>query len=503
MANYIGIDLGTTNSAVSVLDETGKPRIVHNQDGGNTTPSVITFTDKHSYYIGEEAYKNLANNESNTFGRFKRHMGTSKTYDVFGKTHTPESLSALLLKKIKEDTEKQVGSITKAVVTIPANFANEAREATLNAAKVAGLNVEYIINEPTAAALYYAFSSGKKLNGNYVVYDLGGGTFDVSVISVKDDDISVLATEGVNRLGGDDFDKKLQDFIGTEFESNTSQKLDVIEYNTISAEEDKKSLSKKDTVKVRCFSKDGSSRQNIEVSKQQFEESISSLIAQTEMLCETVLDDASVKTTDINAVFLVGGSTRIPCIAESVERVFGIKPDTSANPDEVVALGASLYAAYKAGGLGLNNEQQETFKNMNVGEITSKYFGTLSLGIDEDKEQMSLTNDVIIEKGQKIPYEKEITVYTAIDNQTRVQCRVTESNTHETDPDFVKIIWDGDLELPANRPAGQKVMIKYSYDDNQIMKCSFMDVESGKKTEVDLSMNDNQSDIDIEKFTVA
>ena len=397
-----------------------------------------------------------------------------------------------------------IGNIAtiKAVITIPANFANEAREATLNAAKKSGLNVKYIINEPTAAALYYAFHSGRELDGAYAVYDLGGGTFDVSVIKVKGKDVEVLATEGVSKLGGDDFDKALQNLVANKYEEETKSELDLEDYTLIDAEEDKKSLSRRETVKIGIRSTGG--RTKFEIKQDDFEEVISSFIAQTEMLCETALDDAGLTPNDISEVFLVGGSSRIPCIQKSVERVFKREPVSFANPDEVVALGAALYAAYKSDGKFLNAIQKQSVKKISVAEITSKFFGTISVGIDNARNQLTSTNSIIIEKGEKIPCTKEESFFTMTEGQTQVNCVVTESNTKETDPKFVKIIWEGDLELPADRPANQEVIVRFSYDENQIMKCSFIDVETDQKTVVDLSMGKNKEtkELDIEKFMV-
>ena len=501
MTNYIGIDLGTTYSGVSRLDETGRPIIVHNTDGANITPSVVTFTAKDKSEVGEEARKNL-DIDPNTFGRFKREMGTSKEYEAFGVKHTPKSLSALLLKKLKEDAEKSIGESEEAVITIPANFANEAREDTLDAARKAGLKVKHIINEPTAAALYYAFHAGRELDGIYAVYDLGGGTFDVSIIEVHDKDVEVLATEGVSKLGGDDFDKALKKIVGDKYKAETGEELDPEDYTSNDAEEDKKSLTKRDEVKVSLRSTGG--RASFMITKSEFEEAISSLIAQTEMLCETALDDADLSPSDISEVFLVGGSSRIPCIQKSVERIFKREPVSFANPDEVVAMGAALYAAYKSDGKFLNAIQKQSIEKISVAEITSKFFGTLSVGMSSARDELTQGNSIIIEKGEKIPVTKSESFYTMRENQTGVNCVVTESNTKETDPKFVKIIWEGDLELPADRPANQEIVVKFSYDQNQIMKCSFIDVETDKKTEVDLSFGRGKEseDIDIDKFMV-
>jgi molecular chaperone DnaK len=485
MTNYIGIDLGTTFSAVATLDETGRPIIVHNEEGVNLTPSVISFLAPNKVEVGESA-RRILGHDPNTIGRFKRNMGTSETYLAQGAQHTPTALSSLLLKKLKDDAISSIQHIEEAVVTIPANFANEAREETMEAAKLAGLNVKFIINEPTAAALFYAYKTGEELLGNYAVYDLGGGTFDISIVNVANQNVDVVATNGVSKLGGDDFDEALQKVVFKKFKEATGNDLDPGDFTKNDAEEEKKTLSKRDKCLVRVSAQSG--RANIDISREEFEEAISSLLAQTEMLCESTLDDAGLSPSDIKEIFLVGGSTRIPCIRESIRRIFKNEPISTANVDEVVALGASLFAAYKSDRKKLSVIQRNSVEKIKVSEITSKCFGVISMGYDEARKESKLHNSVLIKKNEKIPTSVTETFLTIHDGQESVECQVTESSTPETDPRFVKIIWNGNLELPGGRPAGQKVDVTFSYDDNQIMQCSFLDVESKRKTNVDLNM---------------
>ncbi len=501
MATLVGIDLGTTYSAVARLDESGRPVIVHNSEGANITPSVVACTGPGETLVGEEARRGL-DLDGNTFGRFKREMGSDQVYESDWDKHTPTSLSALVLRKLKKESEASIGSILEAVVTIPANFANEAREATLAAARDAGLNVKFIINEPTAAALYFAHHSGTQLAGTYAVYDLGGGTFDVTLVRVKGKDIEVLGTEGVSRLGGDDFDQKLQDLVVRKYGDQTGGALDKRDYGRNDAEEDKKSLSRRDKVVVRAAGSAG--RANIEITRAEFEEAISALIAQTEMLCETVLTEAGVSPADISDVILAGGSTRLPAVRDSVERVFGKAPVSFGNPDEVVALGAALYAAIKTDTANLNAIQRREAEKVAVQEITSKYFGTISVGFNQSRNESELQNSVIIKKGEQIPCSVTEEFFTIGDGQTEVFCRVTEANSAETDPRFVKIIWEGNLNLPPGRPAGQQIDVSFAYDDNQVMRCAFVDVATGKRSDVDLSMRKagDDGDLDIDKFIV-
>ena len=493
---FFGIDLGTTFCSVATIDETGRPVSILNKEGGNSTPSCVLI-DGTDIAVGEEARKQMFVPGANAIGRFKRDMGTNKTYEVDGNTFTPTELSCILLKKLKADAEESVGPCGEAVVTIPANFANEAREATLAAAKAAGLNVKYIINEPTAAALYYSFNGDVKVSGNYAVYDLGGGTFDISIVAINGHDVEVLASNGVGKLGGDDFDRALQLVAQKKFLALHGDTLEDADYDKNSAEEQKISLSSRDSVKARA------NRKNIELTRSEFEEALSSFIAQTEMLCEAALEEAGLEPSDIEAVFFAGGSTRIPLVKESVKRTFNKEPITVANVDYVVSLGAALYAAHKGDTSALSSVQRNSIKKLSLQERTSKYFGTISMDSDNARGEDRLSVSVIIPKGEMIPCEVTKSFSTVREGQTAVHCRVTESNAPETDPKFVKVIWEGDLELPPGRDAGQVVTASYAFDDNQIMKCRFLDVGSEKEIVIELSTEGAKMDSSgIDKFTV-
>ena len=501
MSNLVGIDLGTTYSAISRLDDNGNPEIIDNSEGQNITPSIVSFENESNVIVGNVAMQ-IYGVDENTFGRFKREMGTDKEYLVFDKKYNPVSLSSFVLKKLKEDCEKNHGAISEAVVTIPANFANEAREATLIAAKTAGLSVKNIINEPTAAALYYAYSSGEELNGIYAIYDLGGGTFDISIIKVKGSDIEVLNSDGVSRLGGDDFDNKLIEIVMKKFKKQTGKELDPEDFTKNDAEIHKKTLSSRDKTKIRISSTKG--RVVLEVTKLEFENSISSLIAQSEITCENALDEIKKSVNDINEIILVGGSTRMPSIIKSVEKVFKKKPKTFGNPDEAVALGAALYVAYKSDPSNLTPLQKRAISKVNISDVTTKFFGTSVVNINSEESDSLVQNDILIRKGEKLPCSITKDYVTMYENQTRINCDVTESNVEEKELDFVKKIWGGKLDLPPGRPANQLIKVTFSYDENQTMKCSFVDVESNKKTEINLSLdNENiQTDIDINDFKV-
>lgn len=501
MSNLVGIDLGTTYSAIARLDDTGRPEIIVNKEGENITPSIVLLESKTDVIVGSIAKSNYGA-EPNIFGRFKREMGTNKEYKAHGEIFNPTSLSSFVLNKLKEDAESIIGDINEAVVTIPANFANEAREATLSAAKTAGLSIKDIINEPTAAALYYAYSSGEELSGIYAVYDLGGGTFDISIIKVEGTDIEVMTTDGVNKLGGDDFDDKIIEIVRTKFKKETGKDLEVEDFTKNDAEEIKKTLSARNKAKT-SFSSSGE-RAIIEVSRKEFVDAISTKIAEAEMTCENAIDAAELSVSDINQVILVGGSTRMPCVQESVEKVFKKKPKTVGNPDEAVALGAALFVAYKADPAKLNPLQKKAVAKVKISDVTSKFFGFTSSTIDEETSKRIPINSIIIPKDEKIPCTITKDFYTIADGQTLINLTVNETHVEETDPEFAKAIWEGTLEVPEGRPAGQRVDVTFAYDENQIMKCSFLDVSSNIKTEIDLNVNNegSKSEIDINDFKV-
>ena len=475
MAAFIGIDLGTTYSAISYIDENGNPKIVNNNEGQNITPSCI-LVEGNNHIVGEPARKLLGSND-NVLARFKRDMGKKgKKYNVDGKEYTPTECSVLVLKKLVKDAKKEIGEIGETVITIPANFSNDERVATLTAAKLAGLKVENIVDEPTAAALYYAFKGGVELKGHFVVYDLGGGTFDVSIIKVDKQNINVVASDGVKKLGGDDFDTILQKIVKKKFKDEHDEKIEEQDYTKTEAEDDKKSLSNRDKVDVRA------NKKHIKVTRAEFEEKISTLVSQSEMICESILNETNLTPSDIQDVFLVGGSTRVPLVEKTVERVFKKKPTKSINVDEAVVLGASLYAAYKGDQSKLSVTQKKSVNKIKVTDVCPAFFGTL---IDDRTGKLVVAN--IIEKNTPRPCSVTESFETIQDGQESVKCRITSSMGLQTDPTFVNIEWDGELSLPSGRPAGQEVKITYSFDDNGTMHASFIDVETGKETKTTLS----------------
>ena len=493
MGSFIGIDLGTTFSALARIDETGGAVVVHS-NGQNIMPSCVAFENSEPI-VGEAARRMWDGKDKAS--RFKREMGTSKVYTLAGKRYTPTDLSAMVLKKLIDGASPPIGDIEEVVVTVPANFANEAREATLQAAREAGLNIRFIINEPTAAALYYSHHEKRNIQGIYAVYDLGGGTFDVSIIRVEKHDVEVLCSNGVHKLGGMDFDEALQKIVAKKYLEDAKEKLEPGDYHNGDAEDDKKSLSERDQVTARA------NRKAITVTRQEFEEAISSYVTQTELLCESTIEEAGLKVSDIRGVLCAGGSTRVPVVRESIKRVFGKEPICSVNVDEVVALGAAVYAAHRGDQTKLSNAQKERIGGLNLSECTGRYYGTIILTRDESGQQQRV-NSILIEKNAKIPGSVTKTYYTVYDNQTTVDCTVTECATNETDPQFVTIEGNASLELPQGRPAGQAIDVTFSYHDNQTMQCFFIDVETKKKIEITVRIATQQDheETNISNFTV-
>ena len=484
--NIIGIDLGTTTTLVARFNEAGRPEITNNAEGNPITPSVIQIDDAGSVIVGTEAKKFLGTGAANVFAEFKREMGTDKTWPIGGKNVTPVELSALLLKKVVADYAAQFGQPESVVITWPANYRNEQREATKAAAARAGLKVEYYIEEPTAAALYYATDT--VLDGKYLVYDFGGGTFDVTLIEAHGNNITVLYQDGVQQLGGKDLDLALLKIIGDKFRTKTGDEFNAEDccFDKLLTESAKHTLSIRESTQIRLVSaKHGPIA--IDLSRDEFEAGISHLVSQAEMACENVLrcgkDNPAdhVKKTDIKEIFMAGGTSRVPAMQASVERLFGKKPMVK-NPQSAIALGAAIYAAHKSSGGTLNALQARAVADIDVALIAPHFFGTNCLNEDGS----GLYNDTVITKGTKLPCVEERTYAVAYDNQTKVNCVVNQSGIAERNTEYVTKIWEGSLALPSGRPAGQPIKVTYAYDINGTMQCSFEDVKTGKVTKVDL-----------------
>jgi molecular chaperone DnaK len=478
MTKIAGIDLGTTFSAIAHLNEMGKPTIIPNKEGDRIMASAVYFDDG-QILTGTEAINTACRDDESRCVRWiKRHMGDADHKVLInGKEYTPAEISAIILKKLYQDAVPQVGEITDVVISVPANFEEVARKATMDAGKIAGLNVIGIVNEPTAAALYYAIEH--KVSGRVLVFDLGGGTFDVTIADVDGTDIQVVTSEGSRNLGGYNFDQELVGYFEAEYRNKNGAELVSPDCNRtrleLEAEDVKKSLSRREQVNTKL------KEDRHATSREKFEELISSHLATIEMLIETALDGAKCKPSDIDKVLLAGGSSRIPAVQRLLKKMFGYEPTLVGNVDECVALGAALYA-----GLRLMEESPEkvpdgikgNLRTVSVGEVANQSFGTICLNDNKATGREQPMNDIIIPKDQPIPCEFTKTYYTVADGQVRYRGTITQGESD--DPDLVSRIAEDTMSLPPNRPRGRPIDVTYTYDTNQRMRCVFKDRESGE-----------------------
>ena len=489
MKGFVGIDLGTTFSVLSVIDETGRPLIVPNRDDENITPSCVDERAA-AFRVGTAARATWGVSGGNSSGRaaarFKRDMGTAMQFHINDHVFSATQLSAIVLRKLVLDAKDRGVEADEAVVTIPANFPNTAREATMEAAKTAGLQIRHIINEPTAAALYYAYTQNEPLAGNYAVYDLGGGTFDVSIIRMHGRVMDVLASNGLPRLGGYDFDQLLRDIVEQKYEAQAGAPMRSSDFTLNDAEAMKIRLSEKEKDDVDVGR--GGGGELIEVRREELEAVIAPMISRAELLCETTLQEAGITINELQGVLFVGGATRMPLVRESARRVFRREPFADAKVDEAVALGAALYALYKGDRKTQTPAQRATIDKISVSESTSKCFGTIAMTYSSQRDEAVRVNDILIPKGTRIPYATTRSYLTVQTNQQLIRCRITESEQTETDPKLVTVLKEVEMDLPPGRAAKQEIKVTYAYDENQIMHCSFVDVISGRERGVSLSM---------------
>ena len=415
MSKIIGIDLGTTNSCVAVM-EGGKPTVIANTEGARTTPSVVAFTKTGERLVGEPAKRQAVTNADNTISSIKRDMGTDRGRTIDGKKYSPQQISAMILQKLKADAESYLGEkVTEAVITVPAYFNDAQRQATKDAGKIAGLDVKRIINEPTAAALAYGLDNEKEQK--IMVYDLGGGTFDVSIIEIGDGVIEVLSTNGDTRLGGDDFDQRIIDWIIREFKAAEGIDLSgdkmALQRMKEAAEKAKKELSSAITTNINLpfitATAEGPKHFDKNLTRAKFEELISDLVEKTAIPVQNAMRDAGLNNSDLGKVLLVGGSTRIPCVQDKVQKLTGHEPSKTLNPDECVAIGAAIQGGKLAGDAG-------------AGDILLLDVTPLTLSI----ETMGGIATPLIERNTTIPTKKSQVFSTAADNQTAVDINVLQ-----------------------------------------------------------------------------
>ena len=488
MSNFAGIDLGTTFSAVAILNSIGKPEIVPNSNGERITPSAIWFAEDNEIVVGNIAKNNRGLETDRVVTEIKRKMGDgSYTFTVDNKTWSPEEISSLILAKLKNDSEQISGKLSKVVITVPAYFDEKRRKATMDAGKIAGLDVIGIINEPTAAALFYA--TNHDISGKVLVYDFGGGTFDVTVMNVNGNNIDIICSHGDHNLGGIDFDYKIIDLFDKQYQDKYGKNLiqndtDKLKYLN-QAEEVKRTLSNREKHKAFIDGPEGSLK--VEISRDQFEQAISSLVAKSEMLVESALDEAEISSKDLTSVLLVGGSTRIPYVQKRLTAIFGFEPKIEVNVDECVALGAAIHAGLKSVKENVQNIPEGIrggLADIKLKDVCNHSYGTISIMQDAHTGRAVERNTFIIKKNTPIPCEEKETFYTMYDGQDFVDISVTQGESE--DPDRVEKIHQESMQLPPNRPEGRPIEVTYSYDDNQRMYCIFKDIESNKVKEISL-----------------
>ena len=487
MSKIIGIDLGTTNSCVAVM-EGGKPTVVANTEGARTTPSIVAFTKTGERLVGEPAKRQAVTNSEKTISSIKRHMGTDYKVDIEGKKYSPQEISAMILQKLKADAENYLGEkVTEAVITVPAYFNDAQRQATKDAGKIAGLDVKRIINEPTAAALAYGLDNEKEQK--IMVYDLGGGTFDVSIIEIGDGVIEVLATAGDNHLGGDDFDQKITDYMISEFKKQYGVDLGndkmALQRLKEAAEKAKKELSASTTTNINLpfisMNADGPLHFDMNLTRAKFDELTHDLVERTANPVQAALRDAGISPSELGKVLLVGGSTRIPAVQDKVKQLTGHEPSKSLNPDECVAIGASIQGGKLAGDAG-------------AGDILLLDVTPLSLSI----ETMGGIATRLIERNTTIPTKKSQIFSTAADNQTAVDIHVVQGERQfaRDNKTLGQFRLDG---IPPARRGVPQIEVTFDIDANGIVNVSAKDLGTGKEQHITITSGSNMSDSEIDK----
>ena len=487
MGKIIGIDLGTTNSCVAVM-EGGQPTVIANKEGARTTPSVVAFTKNGDRLVGEPAKRQAVTNAENTVSSIKRDMGTDNGRTLNGKKYSPQQISAMILQKLKDDAESYLGEkVSEAVITVPAYFNDAQRQATKDAGKIAGLDVKRIINEPTAAALAYGLDNEKEQK--IMVYDLGGGTFDVSIIEIGDGVIEVLSTNGDTRLGGDDFDERIMAWMVSEFKTKEGVDLSgdkmAMQRLKEAAEKAKKELSSATTTNINLpfitATAEGPKHFDMDLSRAKFEDLIRDLVEKTAIPVQNAMKDAGLTNADLGKVLLVGGSTRVPCVQEKVRQLTGQEPSKSLNPDECVAIGAAIQGGKLAGDAG-------------AGDVLLLDVTPLTLSI----ETMGGIATPLIERNTTIPTKKSQIFSTAADNQTAVDINVLQGERKfaRDNKSLGQFRLDG---IPPAMRGVPQIEVTFDIDANGIVTVSAKDLGTGKEQHITITGGSSMSDDDIEK----
>ncbi len=497
MSKIVGIDLGTTFSVIAYLNDLGKAEIAPNYENNQKTLASVVYIDEPNkkVLVGEKALNSFKAEPKKVVQAVKREMerecvwSTLKgefidknTADVGDDEYTPAQISSLILKKLSEFNE----GTKKVIVTVPAMFAETARRATSDAVKLAGLELIDLINEPTAAILHYASIPDIDVSGKIMVFDLGGGTFDVSIADVNHTEIDMITSRGDKNLGGHDFDNFISEEISKDYEKQKGQSLSEQDQRTLLplAEKIKKALSfKKETSE---FIDGPAGPHEFKLTRDQFNEMIKLKLTQIKMLMEEALEKKNIKTNEIDQILLVGGSTRIPAVVDLITEFMGKSPIRGVDVDESVALGAAIFAGLNTSSSDLSASQKKSLKDVKLSDVSNHYFGTGMLDWDEKLANHVVKNDILIPRDKKLPYSITKPYVTAYDGQESISCQVTQSEHEETDMEFVNVIKEEKLALPPNRKAGQPIDVTFTYDKSGRMNCEFIDINTSEKVILDL-----------------
>jgi molecular chaperone DnaK len=468
MAQYVGIDLGTTLSGLAYLKSDGNPEIVPNADGERLTPSVVYFDAHEDVKLVGSAARDGGDPDRTIF-QIKRFMDDPEhVIKIDGRDWAPSEISAMILAKLKRDCSRIIGDIDEVVITVPANFNELARKSTIAAAEMAGMKVKRLVNEPTAAAVYYAHNQG--VQGRVLVYDLGGGTLDVTLLEVTGDNIRILTSEGARHLGGSNFDEILLGAYDEQYRKQTGADLYSDERHRRrvlqAAEDAKKMLSKLQRVNDTIANDKDGGIARIDLTRDGFEKLVNRMLTRTILLVEQALDSVNLKPKDIDHVVLVGGSTRLPKVKTILEKMFGKPPKSCGNVDECVALGAALFAK----------------KSARIQEVCNASYGTLAMVYNAETGEEKLMNSVVIPKNSPIPCSRTQLYLTSEDDEKLIEVDITQGE--DEDSRFVDVIGRLSLEVPPGRPKGCEVAVTFSYDENQRVRALVVDKQSGRSREV-------------------
>ncbi len=490
MSKIVGIDLGTTFSAIAELDDLGNPEVLSDPENNNRITRSAVYIGRDKAIVGDKAVDAAVTNRNSTILEVKSQMENNVVWskkegewieksEKNSKGYVPSQISSLILSKLKDYTS----GVKKAVVTVPAMFAQAARDATLDAAKLAKLDVE-LINEPTAAVLHYANLPGASINGRVLIFDLGGGTFDITIAAVKGKKVDVITSVGDKHLGGRRFDEEIINIIDKKYKKAKGKALEnpLKDENLFTiAERIKKILSAKDKASEVIEGPKGPHK--IDISRSEFEKSIDTYVEKIKMLMEQALEDANCKPSNISQTLLVGGATRMPVVTEIIKKIMKKPPVKGVNVDEAVACGAAIYAGLQNKD-GLNSAQKKAISKVELNDVCNFYMGTLMFAIDEERNQGGMVNDIVIPRNTKLPCSITKNYAVMHDGQETIKCSVTQSEGEESDVEFVVIIKEEQMKLSKNAKQGDPVEVTYSYDTNGVMHCVFKEMKSKNSHEM-------------------